>query len=124
MKWIWSLLIGGGAFFAFFIVSHDQSLRFAQLIPLEHALKNAQAEYKLGGAITNQPTSSVQITLSTNSILIDSTNYQIFAVARGSYTPESAVAVTTNNIFILLEPHSAPRVISPGYRPRFFSRGL
>ena len=125
MKWIYILLLCFGAWFAFFLVSHDRSHRFADVIRLKNALKVAHADYKKTGTITNYPTSPVRVSLSTNLIVIDSTNYQIFAEASiPSRRPNSTIAVTTNDIYLLIQPNAPPRVISSGYRPPYFSKWL
>ncbi len=123
MKWsvsIAALLIG--ALIAFLLLQ-GRSLRHASLIDGKNQLLVALDDYKKLGHVTNYPTSGYHLWLSTNSVTIGGTQYQCFAEVDGGWGYDGGrLAMTTNQVFIWLDPERPAKIISSGYMPSVFSK--
>jgi hypothetical protein len=109
--------------FVAFSSFQGQSLRSASLINGKNQLRVAFDDYTKLGYITNYPTSGYQVSLSTNSVTIAGTQYQCFAEVGGGWGYDGGrLAMTTNQIFIWLDPERPPKVLTNGYRPALFSK--
>jgi hypothetical protein len=121
MKWIVAAIVVLVCVFFWFSLAQGQSLRSASLIRGSNSLRVALVEFKEGGKITNYPTTGIQVSLSTNVVSIGGTQYVCFAEARGGWGyGEGALAMTTNQLFIWLDPMRPPKILTNGYRPPFF----
>ena len=110
------------AFFAFSLLQ-GRSLRHASLIGGKNQLLVAYDDYTKSGHITNYPTSGYQVWLSTNIVTIGGTQYQCFAEVAGGWGYDGGtLAMTTNQVFIWLDPERAPKIITNGYIPSVFSK--
>lgn len=122
----WTLLIVGllVCVLVFISFAKGQSLRRASLLGGKNQLLVAYGDYAKTGHITNQPLSGFQIWLSTNVVTITGTQYQCFAEVGGGWGYDGGrLAMTTNQIFIWLDPERSPKVITSGYQPpRYSSR--
>jgi len=99
-----------------------RSLRHASLIDGMNCLKVAYDDYTKEGYVTNYPTSSYRISLSTNVAVVGGTQYQCFAEVAGGWGYEGGtLAMTTNKIFIWLDPKRAAKIINVGYIPPLLS---
>lgn len=123
MKWpipIAALFICGFAAFSLF---QGQSLRHASLINGRNRLLVALDDYTKLGHLTNYPTSGYHVRLSTNVVAIGGTQYQCFAEVDGGWGYDGGkFAMTTNQVFIWLDPERPAKVVTNGYGPSLFSK--
>ncbi len=123
MKWIISTAILAVCAFVAFLLVQGQSLRNASLIDGQNRLLVALDDYTKLGQVTNYPTSSYHVRLSTNSVTIGGTQYQCFAEVDGGWGYDGGrLAMTTNKVFIWLDPQRPAKIITNGYRPALFSK--
>ena len=122
LKWtaIAALLVCAFVAFSLF---QGQSLRSASMISGKNQLLVAFDDFVKHGYITNYPTSGYHVSLSTNTVSISGTQYQCFAEVEGRWGYDGGrLAVTTNQVFIWLDPDRPPKIITNAYRPSVFSK--
>jgi hypothetical protein len=123
LKWIGFSVLLLVCAFVLFSLALGQSLRRASLIKGKNALRVALDEFNKGGRITNYSASDIQVWLSTNVVNIGGTQYVCFAQAGGGWGYEGgSFAMSTNQVFIWLDPERPPKIITNGYRPVLFSK--
>ena len=108
--------------FVLFALAQRRSLRQASLIDGMSALKVAYSDYTVRGYPTSLCASAWCIWPFTNIISIDGTQYQCFAKVGGGYGYGACtLAMTTNHVFIWLDPERPAKTITAGTRPDIFS---
>ena len=106
IKWVLSVVLLVICVLLALSVIHSTSLRRASLTDGMNRLRVAYDGYTVHGyvTITNRPTSSYQVWLSTNVVTIGSTKYHCFAEVGGGWGYEGGtLAITTNRGFIWLD---------------------
>ena len=89
----------------------------------KNSLLVALEDFNKAGNITNYKPSGTRVRLSTNVVNIAGTQYICFAEAEGEWGYDGGkLAMTTNQIFIWLDPERPPKIITNGYRPNLFSK--
>ena len=87
----------------------------------ESDLKMAYQDYLKNSYVTNYNSRNYQIWLSTNTVTINSTQYQCFVtVHEERFSDAGMLAMTTNQVFIWLGNKHPPKIIDDNYRPPFF----
>lgn len=121
LKWMALLISILVSAFILFSLAQGQSLRRASLVGGKSQLLAAHVDFNKSGHITNRSTSGYQVWLSSNVVTVGSTQYQCFAEVGGGWGYDGGrLAMTTNRIFIWLDPQRPPRIITNGYRPSLF----
>ena len=121
IKWTALMVALLACAFLSFSLLHKRSLRHASLIDGRNRLRVAYDEYIKSGYITNYPTSSYRVWLSTNTVNIGGIQYACFAEVGGGWGYEGGtLAMTTNQVFIWLDTQRPPKLISNGYMPSVF----
>jgi hypothetical protein len=121
----WGISIVAVLISAFFALSllQERSLRHASLIGGMNSLKVAYDDFTRYGYITNYPSSGFRVQLSSKTPTIDGTQYHCFAEVDGGWGYDGGtLAMTTNRVFIWLDPERTPKIITKGYIPAVFSR--
>ena len=122
-KWILTMIALFFLGLAAFSVLQNRALRFASLINGRNRLKVSYEGFVRLGHITNYPLSGYQVSLATNTVTINGQPYQLFArVEDGWGYGGGSLAMTTNQIFIWLDPIYPPKIITNGFRPSLFSK--
>jgi len=106
-----------------FSVLQRQSLRSASLIYGKNCLKVAYEDFNRSGYITNYLHSAFHVSLDSDVVTINDSQYQLFARVEGGWGYDGgSLAMTTNQILIWLDPERPPKVITNGFRPSLFSK--
>jgi hypothetical protein len=123
LKWIAFIVVLLVCGFVAFSLLQGQSLRQASLTDGRNQLLVACDDYTKHGYITNYPTFSYRVRLSTNTVTIGTTQYPCFAEVSGGWGYDGGrLAITTNQVFIWLDPERPAKIITNGYRPSLFSK--
>ena len=123
LKWITGFVALLVCAFILFSLLQGRALRVASLIAGKNALRVAQDDYAKFGYITNYPLSGYRVWLSTNTVTIEGAQYQCFAETDGGWGYDGGtLAMTTNQIFIWLDPERPAKVLTNGYRPSVLSK--
>lgn len=123
LKWVTTFVALLVCAFLVFSLLQGRALRVASLIGGKNALRVAQDDYTKLGYITNYPLSGYRVWLSTNTVSFAGTQYQCFAEVDGGWGYDGgALAMTTNRVFIWLDPERPPKIVTNGYRPSVFSK--
>jgi hypothetical protein len=124
LKWttaIVALLMCSIGTFALF---QRRALRHASLIDAMNTLEVAYADYSVRGYLTNFPPYNWWIWRSTNIVTIDGTPYQCWAKVGGGFGDGfRMLAMTTNQVFIWMDPEQPPKIITTADTPGLFSGG-
>ena len=101
-----------------------RSLRHAGITEGRGILRVALSDFHELGYITNYST-SYRVSPSTNVVSIAGREYSCFAtLSGGKFHDAGTLAITTNEVYIWLDAHAAPKLIESDYKPPYFPPGF
>ncbi len=87
-----------------------------------NALKVGYSEYLARGHMTNRATAGWRVWPYTNIVTIDGTQHQCFGMVGGGYGYGTCtLAMSTNQVFIWIDPQRSPRTITSIDMPSLLS---